>query len=52
MTKTDSLTQLGAHVETPATPDAAILETVPFARAKARRRSYASPARNSPRFAR
>jgi 7-cyano-7-deazaguanine reductase len=33
MTITDSLTQLGAKVETPASPESAILETVPFARA-------------------
>jgi 7-cyano-7-deazaguanine reductase len=33
MTITDSLTQLGAKVETPASPESAVLETVPFARA-------------------
>jgi 7-cyano-7-deazaguanine reductase len=32
MTITDSLTQLGARVETPTSPDAAILETVPYSR--------------------
>ena len=32
MTSTDSLTQLGARVETPSSPERAILETVPFAR--------------------
>ena len=32
MISTDSLTQLGARVETPASPEAAILETVPFER--------------------
>ena len=32
MTITDSLTQLGAKVETPTSPDNAILETVPFSR--------------------
>jgi 7-cyano-7-deazaguanine reductase len=31
MTITDSLTQLGAKVETPASPESAVLETVPFA---------------------
>ena len=30
MTVTNSLTQLGARVETPASPQAAILETVPY----------------------
>jgi 7-cyano-7-deazaguanine reductase len=30
MTITDTLTQLGARVETPQTPDQAVLETVPF----------------------
>ena len=32
MTDTKNLTQLGAHVETPQSPEAAVLETVPFAR--------------------
>ena len=32
MTETDSLTQLGARVETPASPEAAVLETVPYSR--------------------
>ena len=32
MTITDNLTQLGAKVETPTSPDNAILETVPFSR--------------------
>ena len=32
MTVTKNLTQLGAHVETPQSPDQAVLETVPFTR--------------------
>jgi 7-cyano-7-deazaguanine reductase len=32
MTITDKLTQLGAKVETPKSPEAAVLETVPFSR--------------------
>ena len=32
MISADSLTQLGRKVETPVTPTAAVLETVPFAR--------------------
>ena len=32
MSSTENLTQLGAKVETPATPEAATLETVPFTR--------------------
>ena len=32
MIDTQSLTQLGAHVEQPASPELAVLETVPFAR--------------------
>ena len=32
MIQTDRLTQLGVRVETPASPEAAVLETVPYAR--------------------
>ena len=32
MTSTETLTQLGARAETPASPETAILETVPFSR--------------------
>jgi len=32
MIDTKTLTQLGAHVETPQSPEAAVLETVPFSR--------------------
>ena len=32
MIDTKNLTQLGAHVETPQSPEAAVLETVPFSR--------------------
>ena len=32
MTQTDTLTQLGARVETPSSPETAVLETVPFTR--------------------